>query len=172
MVNTVLTDKTGTLTRNVMEFFKASIGGVAYGAGITEIERANAARRGLLEQLEGAAALSGGGGGGGEGGGGEGGGGGGGGNPYREAYFNFYDARIMEGAWAGQPNPQLATEFFRMLALCHTVIPDGARPLGAGGGEGSGAAADSRCAVPARALSGPGTPRLLYTLAATSPLPL
>jgi magnesium-transporting ATPase (P-type) len=48
MVNTVLTDKTGTLTRNVMEFFKASIGGVAYGTGVTEIERANAARRGLV----------------------------------------------------------------------------------------------------------------------------
>lgn len=36
--------QTGTLTRNVMEFFKCSIGGVAYGAGITEIERNNAER--------------------------------------------------------------------------------------------------------------------------------
>lgn len=44
MVNTILSDKTGTLTRNVMEFFKCSIGGVAYGAGITEIERSNADR--------------------------------------------------------------------------------------------------------------------------------
>ena len=49
MVNTVLTDKTGTLTRNVMEFFKASIGGTSYGDGVTEIERANAARRAGLE---------------------------------------------------------------------------------------------------------------------------
>lgn len=46
MVNTVLSDKTGTLTRNVMEFFKCSIGGIAYGSGITEIERANAERCG------------------------------------------------------------------------------------------------------------------------------
>ena len=37
MDNTVLTDKPGTLTRNVMEFFKASIGGVAYGTGVTEM---------------------------------------------------------------------------------------------------------------------------------------
>jgi phospholipid-transporting ATPase len=44
MVEAVLSDKTGTLTRNVMEFFKCSIGGVAYGCGVTEIERANAER--------------------------------------------------------------------------------------------------------------------------------
>ena len=44
MVNTILTDKTGTLTRNVMEFFKCSVGGVSYGAGVTEIERSNAER--------------------------------------------------------------------------------------------------------------------------------
>jgi magnesium-transporting ATPase (P-type) len=44
MVDTVLSDKTGTLTRNVMEFFKCSIGGVEYGCGVTEIERANAER--------------------------------------------------------------------------------------------------------------------------------
>ena len=44
MVAAVMTDKTGTLTRNVMEFFKCSIAGVPYGAGITEIERSNALR--------------------------------------------------------------------------------------------------------------------------------
>jgi magnesium-transporting ATPase (P-type) len=44
MVNTVLSDKTGTLTCNVMEFFKMSIAGVSYGSGVTEIERSNATR--------------------------------------------------------------------------------------------------------------------------------
>ncbi|GBF89503.1 phospholipid-transporting ATPase [Raphidocelis subcapitata] len=106
MVNTVLTDKTGTLTRNVMEFFKASIGGVAYGTGITEIERANAERRGIELRIDGTSGAR-------------------GESPVREAYFNFWDERVMAGAWAAQPNPQLAREFFRMLALCHTVIPDG-----------------------------------------------
>jgi phospholipid-transporting ATPase len=37
MVNTVLSDKTGTLTRNQMELFKISIAGVAYGQGMTEV---------------------------------------------------------------------------------------------------------------------------------------
>jgi len=120
MVNTVLTDKTGTLTRNVMEFFKASIGGVSYGAGITEIERANALRRGIdldIVTTGGRCAR----------GAPPGGAVGASGSPVREQYFNFYDQRVMNGAWAAQPNPQLAREFFRMLALCHTVIPDGER---------------------------------------------
>ena len=47
MVDTILSDKTGTLTRNIMEFFKCSVGGTAYGAGITEIEKSNARRLGI-----------------------------------------------------------------------------------------------------------------------------
>ncbi|KAH9327398.1 hypothetical protein KI387_007576, partial [Taxus chinensis] len=39
--------KTGTLTRNCMEFFKCSIGGEIYGKGVTEVERAAAQRNGV-----------------------------------------------------------------------------------------------------------------------------
>lgn len=46
MVTTVLSDKTGTLTQNTMEFFKVSIGGIAYGEGMTEVERTLARRSG------------------------------------------------------------------------------------------------------------------------------
>jgi hypothetical protein len=34
----------GTLTRNVMEFFKCSVAGVSYGQGVTEVEKSNASR--------------------------------------------------------------------------------------------------------------------------------
>ncbi|GLC46227.1 hypothetical protein PLESTM_001842700 [Pleodorina starrii] len=103
MVNTILSDKTGTLTRNVMEFFKCSIGGVAYGAGVTEIEKANALRKGqTMDSRENPEATK-----------------------YRERYFNFYDERLMGKAWCSAQDPETYEMFFRLLAVCHTVVPDG-----------------------------------------------
>lgn len=49
----IFTDKTGTLTRNLMEFFKCSIGGEVYGTGITEIEKGGAQRSGInIEEVD------------------------------------------------------------------------------------------------------------------------
>ncbi|CAD5165980.1 unnamed protein product [Musa acuminata subsp. malaccensis] len=101
-VEYIFSDKTGTLTRNLMEFFKCSIGVEAYGTGITEIEKGQAQRSGkkLSEDAKSDTAV-------------------------REKGFNFDDARIMHGAWRNEHDPEICKEFFRCLALCHTVLPEG-----------------------------------------------
>lgn len=44
----VFSDKTGTLTCNVMEFRKCSIGGIMYGQGLTEVGKSNLVRLGKV----------------------------------------------------------------------------------------------------------------------------
>ncbi|KAJ5066837.1 putative phospholipid-transporting atpase [Anaeramoeba ignava] len=46
VIEYIFSDKTGTLTQNVMEFMKCSVGGIMYGEGITEVARAAAKRLG------------------------------------------------------------------------------------------------------------------------------
>ncbi|KAG8084685.1 hypothetical protein GUJ93_ZPchr0010g9484 [Zizania palustris] len=107
-VDTILTDKTGTLTCNSMEFIKCSIAGTAYGRGITEVERAMAKKKGspLIADMdintewfqpEGKTAIKG---------------------------FNFTDERVMNGNWVNQHHSGVIEMFFRLLAVCHTCIPD------------------------------------------------
>lgn len=105
MVQTVLSDKTGTLTCNVMEFFKCSIGGVVYGEGATDIEKTTAEKMGYVVEETTCCERE----------------------NLREPYFNFYDPRLLNGMWRKEANPDMIRHFFRLLAICHTVIPDGER---------------------------------------------
>ncbi|EXB65552.1 Putative phospholipid-transporting ATPase 9 [Morus notabilis] len=109
-VDTILSDKTGTLTCNSMEFIKCSVAGTAYGRGVTEVERAMDRRSNspLVQQNNN------------------------GSNPTDDSTdnkprikgFNFVDERITSGNWVNEPHADVIQKFLRLLALCHTAIPE------------------------------------------------
>jgi magnesium-transporting ATPase (P-type) len=100
-VEYIFSDKTGTLTQNVMEFMKFSVDGQVYGRGTTEIGRAAAKRNninlhddrpeGWTSSIEG---------------------------------FSFYDERILNGQWRDEKIANSIGLFFTLLAVCHTVVPE------------------------------------------------
>eukprot|EP01062_Namystynia_karyoxenos_P021475 TRINITY_DN18171_c0_g1_i1.p1 TRINITY_DN18171_c0_g1~~TRINITY_DN18171_c0_g1_i1.p1 ORF type:complete len:1326 (+),score=367.78 TRINITY_DN18171_c0_g1_i1:74-4051(+) len=106
-VQYVFSDKTGTLTCNMMDFLKFSVGVEQYGKGTTEIARAAAARTGRRledDRPEGV--------------------------PVRDGFY-FYDERIsdLDGSgetwqWMKQSNHREIGFFLRVLAVCHTVVSE------------------------------------------------
>ncbi|XVF03486.1 hypothetical protein REPUB_Repub04eG0265400 [Reevesia pubescens] len=109
-VDTILSDKTGTLTCNSMEFIKCSVAGTAYGRGVTEVERAMDRKKGSpvvnenlngLNHIEDSTDI----------------------NPAIKG-FNFKDERVMNGNWVNEPCADVIQKFFRLLAICHTAIPE------------------------------------------------
>ncbi|XVF42961.1 hypothetical protein PTKIN_Ptkin02bG0001900 [Pterospermum kingtungense] len=109
-VDTILSDKTGTLTCNSMEFIKCSVAGTAYGRGVTEVERAMDRKKGsplVHERINGLKNVE----------------------DFSDSNttikgFNFRDERIMNGNWVNEPCADVIQKFFRLLAICHTAIPE------------------------------------------------
>ena len=106
-VQYIFSDKTGTLTCNIMDFLKFSVGNTSYGTGTTEIGRAAAAREGKDlkdDRPPGVKMVKG---------------------------FYFYDERISDVTgdgrvwnWMRQENAAALEHFFKVLAVCHTVVTE------------------------------------------------
>ncbi|KAI3727851.1 hypothetical protein L6452_16471 [Arctium lappa] len=121
-IDTILSDKTGTLTCNQMDFLKCSIAGCPYGKRLSEVELAAAKQ--LAAEIQDAESFD--------------------GNMRDTATleaitisddsntnkkepikgFSFQDDRLQNGNWLKEPNVDVILLFFRILAVCHTAIPE------------------------------------------------
>lgn len=109
-VDTILSDKTGTLTCNSMEFLKCSIAGIAYGTALSEVEKAVQKRSNSEQELDtlNPVDLM-------------------GNHPSTTKLvrgYNFKDGRLVNGNWAREPHSYTIQMFLRVMAICHTVIPE------------------------------------------------
>ncbi|XP_062405252.1 probable phospholipid-transporting ATPase IM isoform X2 [Sardina pilchardus] len=95
-VEYIFSDKTGTLTQNIMTFNKCSISGTVYGEVYDEYGH-------KVEITESTPCVD------------------FSFNPLKDAYFRFHDATLVKAVQDGDVSVQ---EFFRLLALCHTVMPE------------------------------------------------
>lgn len=92
----IFSDKTGTLTQNIMTFNRCSINGKSYG----EVVDFAGQRVEITEKTEKVDFSW---------------------NPLADPKFCFHDHQLVEAVKLGSPEVRA---FFRLLALCHTVMPE------------------------------------------------
>ena len=105
-ISHIFSDKTGTLTCNIMDFRKFSVNGIVYGQGITEIGKASWKLQGKevpSEVLEGERKAK----------------------ANSRPHVTFYDANYDKvSADDNNPENKKIQHFFRTLAICHDVIAE------------------------------------------------
>lgn len=114
-IDYVFSDKTGTLTCNIMEFRKCTINGVAYGMGETEVGIAARRRQQEEDGLSSFHAVT----------------------PFNKQnesapdrvikapYVNYQDDSIFEAlSHKSSPQADRINQFFEHLSVCHTVMPE------------------------------------------------
>ena len=105
-ISHIFSDKTGTLTCNIMDFRKMSVNGISYGLGITEIGKASWKLQGkiipdgVLEGEKKAREA---------------------GVPFVSFYCPDYEKVMLD--FASEQRAKVQT-FFRILSMCHDVIPE------------------------------------------------
>lgn len=104
-ISHIFSDKTGTLTCNVMDFRKASINGISYGKGITEIGKAAWKLQGKpisQDILDGEAKAK----------------------ENAVPHVSFYCPKYEKDIASTGEQRDKIHQFFRTLSICHDVIPE------------------------------------------------
>jgi magnesium-transporting ATPase (P-type) len=110
----IFSDKTGTLTQNIMEFRKCFVGGVVYGYGSTEIAKqamSNSPRRrhsleaSAREKAKAVTTIA-------------------DAQIHLDKTIHFDDPRLVQELATNGPNAMRIHDFLTLLSVCHTVIPE------------------------------------------------